>query len=153
MVFWTDWGANPKIERASLDGQSRITLITVNITYPNEITIDYSTNQIYWVDGKFGWLQTADLDGQSRDTIFVQEKPNHTLQPFGVSILGDTIYWTDWLSKGIHKINKKTKKLEGNIYKVGLLKPMGVTTYDSSRQLPGMLRLTHAFEDFMLQLY
>ncbi|XP_031572412.1 low-density lipoprotein receptor-related protein 6-like isoform X2 [Actinia tenebrosa] len=134
MMFWTDWGANPKIERASLDGQSRIALITVNIIYPNEITIDYSTNQIYWADGKFGWLQTADLDGKSRDTIYVQEEPN-VLEPFGVSILGDTIYWTDWMSKGIHKINKKTKKLEGNIYNVGL-EPVGVTVYDSSRQLP-----------------
>lgn len=131
-MYWTDRGSRPKIERSSLSGTARIDLITDNIKTPGEITIDYSTNHIYWVDDFYDWLQTADLDGHSRLTIFKQDR----IQPFGISVLHDQLYWTEWRSHGIHVTNKKTKKYVGSVYRVGTL-PMGVTVYDKSRQPSG----------------
>ena len=39
-MYWTDWGATPKIERASLDGTQREVLVDTGLTWPN---------------GKYGW--------------------------------------------------------------------------------------------------
>ena len=44
-MFWTDWGQNPAIEMASMDGLNRKKIITSNIAWPNGITIDYTANR------------------------------------------------------------------------------------------------------------
>jgi len=131
-MYWTDWGSKPKIERSTLSGASRIELITKDVQVPNEITIDYNTNHIYWVDSHFDWIQTTDLDGHNRQTLFKQRG----LQLFGISILHDTLYWTDWVSRGIHSTNVRTKQTKNGLYNVGQF-PMGVAVYDVSRQPPG----------------
>lgn len=39
MMYWTDWGKQPKIERAYLDGSNRQKLVTSDIQWPNGLTI------------------------------------------------------------------------------------------------------------------
>ena len=38
-LYWTDWGSQAKIERASLDGQLRKLLIAKDILWPNGLTL------------------------------------------------------------------------------------------------------------------
>lgn len=38
--FWTDHGT-PQISRASMDGSNRITVVNVDIEWPNGMDIDY----------------------------------------------------------------------------------------------------------------
>jgi len=38
-MYWTDWGTQPKIERASLDGSDRIVVVSENILWPNGLTL------------------------------------------------------------------------------------------------------------------
>ena len=40
-VYWTDWGASPKIEMASYDGSGRTTISTTNLKWPNGMAIDF----------------------------------------------------------------------------------------------------------------
>lgn len=40
-LFWTEWGKNPCIGRARLDGSDQVTLVNSGIAWPNGITIDY----------------------------------------------------------------------------------------------------------------
>ena len=40
-MYWSDWGANPKIESANYDGTNRRTLIDTGVTWPNGLAIDY----------------------------------------------------------------------------------------------------------------
>lgn len=59
LMFWTDWGEVPKIERASMDGNisSRKVIVNENIFWPNDISIDHATKQIYWCDGKLKFIE------------------------------------------------------------------------------------------------
>ncbi|XP_032221449.2 low-density lipoprotein receptor-related protein 6 isoform X2 [Nematostella vectensis] len=132
LMFWTDWGENPKIERARLDGQKRQEIVTSNIGWPNSIAVDYAANRLFWVDAIRDSLESSDLDGRARRTLFRQPG----LQPFGVSILGKHVYWSDWASEGIHMNRMGTGKLEKSVYNVGNM-PMGVAVFDKSRQPPG----------------
>ena len=73
LMFWTDWGKHPKIERASLDGSDKKVIVDENsfnknktdkmIGWPNGLTIDYETDIIYWVDAKHDMICQMDLDG------------------------------------------------------------------------------------------
>lgn len=52
-MFWSDWYEKaPKIERASLDGSSRVRLIDKELGWPNGIALDLERDKIYWCDAK-----------------------------------------------------------------------------------------------------
>ena len=44
LMFWTDWGRSPKIERCGMDGKDRISIINTDITWPNGLTIGESVD-------------------------------------------------------------------------------------------------------------
>lgn len=54
IMFWTDWGDVPKIERASMNGDpsSRKIVVSDDIFWPNGLTVDYDNELVYWTDGK-----------------------------------------------------------------------------------------------------
>ena len=66
LMFWSDWGNIPKIERAYMDGSARKALIsnkTGLIYWPNGLTIDYQTDLLYWIDGKLNVVGRMGLNG------------------------------------------------------------------------------------------
>lgn len=68
-MYWSDWGKKPKIERAAMDGTTRIVLISNNLTWPNGLAIDHVTGKIYWADGGTKAIEYSDLDGSNRKTL------------------------------------------------------------------------------------
>lgn len=65
-MYWTDWGANPKIERAGMDASSRIVIISSNLTWPNGLAIDYETKRLYWADAGMKTIEYGNFDGSGR---------------------------------------------------------------------------------------
>lgn len=65
-MYWTDWGANPKIERAGMDASSRIVIISSNLTWPNGLAIDYETQRLYWADAGMKTIEYGNFDGSDR---------------------------------------------------------------------------------------
>jgi low density lipoprotein receptor-related protein 5/6 len=57
-MFWTDWGEVPKIERASMDGDSvtRTVVVNENIFWPNGLTIDYEAKRFAFKISKIFYL-------------------------------------------------------------------------------------------------
>ncbi|OWF40871.1 low-density lipoprotein receptor-related protein 4-like [Mizuhopecten yessoensis] len=102
-MFWTDWGSQPKIEAANMDGSDRVTL--VNLTensWPNGIAVDYAGRKIYWVDAKYNKIEVVDINGLSRKTL-IEEPISHY---FGITVLGDYLYVTDWKRNYISRLLK-----------------------------------------------
>lgn len=65
-MYWTDWGANPKIERAGMDASNRIVIISSNLTWPNGLAIDYETKRLYWADAGMKTIEFGNFDGSDR---------------------------------------------------------------------------------------
>lgn len=68
-MYWSDWGEKPKIERAAMDGTTRITLITHNLTWPNGLAIDHNAGKLYWADGGTKAIEYSNLDGTNRKVL------------------------------------------------------------------------------------
>jgi len=83
-MWWTDWGKEPKIERAYLDGSNRKTIINTNLSWPNGIVVDYEEGKIYWCDAKTDVIEMANMDGTDR-VVLVKDNLPHL---FGFSLLG-----------------------------------------------------------------
>ncbi len=52
LMFWSDWGHIPRIERAGMDGNNRVTIVDHNIHWPNGITLALEARRLYLVEAK-----------------------------------------------------------------------------------------------------
>uniref|UniRef100_A0A8C0BV83 LDL receptor related protein 4 n=1 Tax=Buteo japonicus TaxID=224669 RepID=A0A8C0BV83_9AVES len=100
-LFWTDWGHIAKIERANLDGSERKILINTDLGWPNGLTLDYDTRRIYWVDAHLDRIESCDLNGKLRQVLVSQVS-----HPFALTQQDRWIYWTDWQTKSIQRVDK-----------------------------------------------
>lgn len=56
-LYWTDWGADAYIGRAGMDGSNISAIITTKLEWPNALTIDYTTNKIFFADAHLNFLE------------------------------------------------------------------------------------------------
>ncbi|XP_012580569.1 PREDICTED: low-density lipoprotein receptor-related protein 5 [Condylura cristata] len=102
LMYWTDWGENPKIECANLDGQQRYVLVNTSLGWPNGLALDLQEGKLYWGDAKTDKIEVIDIDGSERRTLLEDKLPHI----FGFTLLGDFIYWTDWQRRSIERVHK-----------------------------------------------
>ncbi|PFX23095.1 Low-density lipoprotein receptor-related protein 6, partial [Stylophora pistillata] len=131
-MFWTDWGAYPKIERATLSGNQRLTIISTNLVWPNGIDLDRGNKRIFWADARLDRVESVDYNGSNRKLLL----RGIGLHPFGVALYPPFLFFTDWNSYQGHKVDATTGKVLAS-YSTNGGKPMGIVTYDSSRQPSG----------------
>lgn len=72
-MFWTDWGRNPRIERASMDGKLRTVIINAKLYWPNGLTIDYPNNMLYFADAYLDFIDFCDYDGNNRKQVVASD--------------------------------------------------------------------------------
>lgn len=41
IIYWSDWGSSPKIEKANYDGTGRTVVVNSNLKWPNGMAIDF----------------------------------------------------------------------------------------------------------------
>ena len=137
-MFWTDWGANPKIERASLTGSQRLAIVTANLHWPNCIDLDKGNKRIFWVDATYmhDKVESVDYNGNNRKRLYQQEG----LHPFGVALVPPFLFFTDWAAhQEIHQLDADNGTVLRSYDISG--QPMGIVAYDSSRQPAGTQRV------------
>ena len=134
-MFWTDWGEEPKIERAEMDGSNRSVIIRQQIHWPNGLTIDYGAGKIYWTDAKLYYIAKANYDGSNREQIFKSPAQCTLGHPFALTLYENRIYWTDWKTRGIHSTNKNSG-LRCQMVWTNSYSPMDIHAFEPKRQQP-----------------
>ena len=138
-MYWCNRGVDHKIEVAHMDGDDRRVLVRRGLYYPNGLTLDDKNNWLYWVDSNFRALEYYDLE---RHTITTLLHGNYILSyPFGLTLLDDHLYWTDWYRYAIYQADKRTASNPKVLYS-GLRRPMDVHAYDRNKTLPGKRKLS-----------
>ncbi|XP_025082115.1 low-density lipoprotein receptor-related protein 4-like isoform X2 [Pomacea canaliculata] len=94
VMYWSDCGATPTIERANYDGTGRQTLVSGGeyLKQPNAIALDTVEGRLYWADGgtqKVGWV---DLEGKK--TSLILHQPG--LVYYGIDLYLNDFFVTDW---------------------------------------------------------
>jgi len=108
-LFVTEWGSRPGIVKMNLDGSRRETIISTDIVWPNGIAVDETTERIFWTDRSLMRIESATTYGGDR-RIVVEDK----IQPFGIAVFEDRLYWSDWGDYRVRSCNKFT----GNDWKI-----------------------------------
>lgn len=129
VVVWTDWGLEPRIERADLDGSRRSILVSRDVVWPNGLTIDYTIDFVYWADAKHHVIECVRIDGTGRRRVMDRGLPH----PFAITVFEDSVFWTDWHTKSIHQANKLTGH-DARTVRTNLHFPMDIHSVHPLRQ-------------------
>ena len=147
IMYWTDWGYHSKIERADMSGKQRVALVNLPLSWPNGLTLDKDENRLYWVDVSFNKLEYLQLSTNIRVTLI---SSSATLpHPFGLTLLGDYLYWTDWRNYAVYRANKSSAGVSVFVTSIG--KPMDIHGYNlSEKHTPGEEMAFSKKKTFML---
>lgn len=69
LMFWTEQGRySSQLVRASLDGSNVVVVVPAGegLWLPQDLTIDLTARQLYWVDSRTEEIKTCDFDGHKR---------------------------------------------------------------------------------------
>lgn len=134
-IYWTDWGDQPHIGRAGMDGSEQMIIVQDALGWPNALTINFETQELYWGDARDDFIAASDMDGRNRRTI-VSRSINPTVNLhhiFAIAVWEDRVYWTDWETKSIESCHKDTgtdcKTLAQTIHR-----PMDIRVFHPYRQ-------------------
>ncbi|XP_068165011.1 nidogen-2 [Antennarius striatus] len=129
-VYWTDLSART-INRASMThGAEPELLINANLVSPEGLAVDVNRRLMFWVDSNPDLIESSNLDGSGRRTLFDTDLVN----PRAIIVVSSTgtLYWTDW-NREAPKIESST--VEGRNRRVVVSDGIGLPnalTYDSS---------------------
>ena len=86
-----------------MDGTERTVVHSTGLVWPNGITLDLSTQTLYWIDGGRSTerIESSNTDGSSRTVI----ADSIIYQPFGITVFREMIYFIDRLT-GINAVPK-----------------------------------------------
>uniref|UniRef100_A0A4W4GV52 Low-density lipoprotein receptor-related protein 2 n=1 Tax=Electrophorus electricus TaxID=8005 RepID=A0A4W4GV52_ELEEL len=128
-MYWTDWGTNAKIERATLGGNFRNDIVNSSLVWPNGLTLDYDDERLYWADASLQKIERCSLTGSNREVIV-----GTAIYPFAMTVYGQHIFWTDWNTRSIYRANKH----DGSDQRVMLQnlpsRPMDIHVLSNSKQ-------------------
>lgn len=134
MLYWTDWGSIARVERASMDGKGRTSLVDTDLVAPYGITIDYGEQKIYWLDAILDKIEYSNTDGTGRVTLTTLPEGAGLGTPYSLTLDGEYLYWTEWDENSLFSVHKT---LGGNVTQIlsGLLvNPNGIQTVSASRR-------------------
>nr|XP_006815763.1 PREDICTED: low-density lipoprotein receptor-related protein 5-like [Saccoglossus kowalevskii] len=91
-LIWSDIGMFPKIERTSLSGKERMSLVDFNILRPVAMALDYSNDILFWADETRGTIESITITGSARTVI---DSSNSVRTIGGLAVFQDILIWTE----------------------------------------------------------
>ena len=137
MMYFTDWGAVGRIEKASMDGTNRTVIHNTSLVWPNALTLDIPTQTLYWADASLDKVERSSVNGRNR-VVLAQTGVVH---PFGIVLDNDNLYFTDWSDNTIRYLSTSGGPVT-TLHSVSSFTTstiFGIQIVDSLRQYIGMV--------------
>ena len=130
MMYWSDWGNVPRIEKASMDGSGRVVIHSTNLTWPNALTLDIPSQTLYWADASFDKVESSRVDGSNRRLI----TNSGIIHPFAIAVKDMSLYLTDWSLQSIGHI-PNLGNTSSILHTLSCNRPNGIQIVDPLKQL------------------
>jgi len=120
-----------------MDGTSRTVLHNTGLTFPSGITLDYTSQTLYWIDANRLRIESSAVDGSNRQAVTSTDNDNI---PWGIVYYSENLYWTDRngnrsvISTSSARFPSPRNLLSG--FTLSFI-PLGIEVVSSSRQLLG----------------
>uniref|UniRef100_A0AAQ6AB54 EGF-like domain-containing protein n=1 Tax=Amphiprion ocellaris TaxID=80972 RepID=A0AAQ6AB54_AMPOC len=104
LLFWTQCGSSPKIEKAGLDGRDRTTLVSSSIRHPVALSLDMPRQLLYWFDEGMRSISRVNVEGRHRKTVV--ESNGYMDRCLGLAVFEGFVYWSEEVTHSICRANK-----------------------------------------------
>lgn len=131
LMFWTDWGSPPKIEKSTLNGKERSAILTTNVKQLCGITLDRRNKIIFWVDVRIYVVESVDYSGNNRKSL-VQRGGMYF---YGVTFTSSYLFVNERRKKRVFQVDAYNGTVVGIVTPGGFLSG-GIVAFDSLLQLP-----------------
>ena len=113
-----------------MDGSNHTVLHNTNLWWPNALTIDYTNQQLYWLDAAMDKIETSSVDGSNRLLLTTV----HVYHPFSVAFYNNQLFWSDWELKAVLAAPLSNISATSIVFGDLTLDPMGLTAVCIDRQ-------------------
>lgn len=120
-----------------MDGSNRQVLHSTGLVWPNGITLDYATRRVYWVDAFLDRIEHSFYNGTDRVTLI-----SNLDHPFGLTIEGNLIFWTDWSDNSVRVAHKQLALGVQVLREFLRVRPYGIEAVTPTRQANGNYLIT-----------
>ena len=134
-MYWTDRGTNAKIEKAEMTGRKRVVIVSSGLYRPNGLTLDRKRNRLYWIDAGYRKIEYLDVNRNKRVVLL---SSYNLYRAFGLTLLGDYLYWTSGRYRyhnGVYRADKETGSGVTNFIS-GTRSLKGIRGYNLSEPFP-----------------
>lgn len=95
LLFWSDAGEWPCIERYGLEDGERRIIVREELFQVSDLSIDLEQDMVYWCDLGTARIEKARLDGSRRTSIVLNKSPNRHYSPVSVAVFQSVLFWID----------------------------------------------------------
>jgi len=134
-MFWTDRGQTPKIERTTLNGTHRVTIVTSNLLLPMGIDLDRQNQVVFWVDASLGRVESIDYHGNNRKLLYHDQQQR--IYFYDVTFFSPYLYVTESYNNAIFRLNTIPGNITRKAYFLYSDPLKRLVAYNSSQQPPG----------------
>lgn len=131
-LYWIDSGQFTRIWRANLDASDKKAIVSSGLFVPRDLVVDINTHDVYWCDSVGDAIMRIDVSGQI--SAIWKGLPG----VYGLSILGDELYWVDRNTKTVYRGSKYNKgdktKVAPTSVKSDIEKLRDIVMFDSRNQ-------------------
>lgn len=132
LLYWTDVGTD-RIERASMDGTSRMTLHSTGLSNVYAMTLDYDNQILYWADYSNNRIEMSYTNGSNRVLV----TSSGITDPFHMTFYDGKLYWTDLTLNSINTLTLNTPSVVSRVTSTSNY-PFGIHVVAKTRQPEGM---------------
>ena len=129
-----------------MEGSNRMALHTTNLQTPYALTIDYTTQTLYWADYALNKLESSNTDGSNRRLLTTNIR-----DPYAMTFFADVLYWSDWSYDGIYSTHTASPSRVTSLLNVGA-DPYGIQVIDRDIQFNGTLFYVFHMQDSYIVL-
>jgi len=102
-MFWTSVGRYQQVESSSLDGTSRVTLVSRGLLTLSSLTVDSESRRVFWADSGRRRVESANYDGSARRSVVAEQ----LREPGAVAVVGQHMYWLDEGANTVERADKE----------------------------------------------
>uniref|UniRef100_A0A4W4DUT5 EGF-like domain-containing protein n=1 Tax=Electrophorus electricus TaxID=8005 RepID=A0A4W4DUT5_ELEEL len=101
LMFWSETGAEARLQRAGMDGSARRVLLRGPLRWPASLAVDASHGRLYWSDAGLACIGSVTLEGDD-----MKVSPS----PFSVAVFESALYWSDTRRGTVQMAQKSSGK-------------------------------------------
>jgi len=117
-----------------MDGASRTVIHSSGLCSPLGLTLDYTSQTLYWMDNCYRRMEKSNVDGSGR-TVLAQY--GIIWSPYSIAYFNGTLYWSD--TRYDRLITTPSESVSATFFTSVLANnPYGIEVFAAERQPSGM---------------